>query len=426
MTQFFTNLRLLDPQAGTLEPAAVLVRDGVIAEVLDGGATAPDGAEVMDCGGHILAPGIVDIGVKVCEPGERHKESYRSAGLAAAAGGVTTMVTRPDTDPAIDSPETLEFVTRRANEAAPVNVVPMAALTKGREGREMTEIGFLMDAGAAAFTDCDRVVTDTKVFSRALTYARSLGALVIAHPQDPGLSKGAAVTSGKFASLRGLPAVSPMAERMGLDRDIALIEMTGARYHADQITTARALPALERAKRNGLDITAGVGIHHLTLNALDVADYRTFFKVKPPLRDEEDRIAVVEAVASGLIDIICSMHTPQDEESKRLPFEEAASGAVGLETLLPAALRLVHAEMMDLPTLWRALSLNPAKRLGLPGGRIAVGAPADLVLFNPDAPFVLDRATLRSKSRNTPFDGMRMQGKVVATYVAGSCVYEAN
>lgn len=426
MTQFFTNLRLLDPQAGTLEPAAVLVRNGVIAEVLAGDATAPNGAEVMDCSGHILAPGIVDIGVKVCEPGERHKESYRSAGLAAAAGGVTTMVTRPDTDPAIDSPETLEFVTRRANEAAPVNVVPMAALTKGREGREMTEIGFLMDAGAAAFTDCDRVVTDTKVFSRALTYARSLGALVIAHPQDPGLSKGAAVTSGKFASLRGLPAVSPMAERMGLDRDIALIEMTGARYHADQITTARALPALERAKRNGLDITAGVGIHHLTLNALDVADYRTFFKVKPPLRDEEDRIAVVEAVASGLIDIICSMHTPQDEESKRLPFEEAASGAVGLETLLPAALRLVHAEMMDLPTLWRALSLNPAKRLGLPGGRIAVGAPADMVLFNPDAPFVLDRATLRSKSRNTPFDGMRMQGKVVVTYVAGSCVYEAN
>ena len=426
MTQFFTNLRLLDPQAGTLEPAAVLVRNGVIAEVLASDATTPDGAEVMDCSGHILAPGIVDIGVKVCEPGERHKESYRSAGLAAAAGGVTTMVTRPDTDPAIDSPETLEFVTRRANEAAPVNVVPMAALTKGREGREMTEIGFLMDAGAAAFTDCDRVVTDTKVFSRALTYARSLGALVIAHPQDPGLSKGAAVTSGKFASLRGLPAVSPMAERMGLDRDIALIEMTGARYHADQITTARALPALERAKRHGLDITAGVGIHHLTLNALDVADYRTFFKVKPPLRDEEDRIAVVEAVASGLIDIICSMHTPQDEESKRLPFEEAASGAVGLETLLPAALRLVHAEMMDLPTLWRALSLNPAKRLGLPGGRIAVGAPADMVLFNPDAPFVLDRATLRSKSRNTPFDGMRMQGKVMATYVAGSCVYEAN
>ena len=426
MTLHFINAQLIDPEAGTVTRGTLRVEDGKIAAVLDDTAPIPGDAQVVDCRGKYLAPGIVDLGVKVCEPGERHKESFRSAGLAAAAGGVTTMVTRPDTDPTIDSPEVLEFVTRRANEAAPVNVVPMAALTKGREGREMTEIGFLMDAGAVGFTDCDRVVTDTKVFSRALTYARSLGALVIAHPQEPILSKGAAVTSGKFASLRGLPAVSPMAERMGLDRDIALIEMTGARYHADQITTARALPALERAKKNGLDITAGVGIHHLTLNALDVADYRTFFKLKPPLRDEEDRIAVIEAVASGLIDIICSMHTPQDEESKRLPFEEAASGAVALETLLPAALRLVHAEMIDIATLWRALSFNPAKRLGLPGGRMSVGAPADLVLFDDGAPFVMNREVLRSKSRNTPFDGMRMQGKVLETYVSGTCIYKAS
>ncbi len=424
MTLTFTNARLIDPEAGEVFDGALSVENGKITAV-SANVSPPEGAQIIDCGGKYLAPGIVDLGVKVCEPGERHKESYRSAGLAAAAGGVTTMITRPDTTPAIDSPETLEFVTRRANEAAPVNVVPMAALTKGREGREMTEIGFLMDAGAAAFTDCDHVVSNTKVYSRALTYARSLGALVIGHIQEPTLSAGAAATSGKFASLRGLPSVSPMAERMGLDRDIALIEMTGARYHADQITTARALPALERAKANGLDITAGVGIHHLTLNALDVSDYRTFFKLKPPLRDEEDRVAVAEAVANGLIDVISSMHTPQDEESKRLPFEEAASGAIGLETLLPAAMRLVHGGLMDMATLWRAMSLNPAKRLGLPGGRLTVGAPADLVLFDPDAPFVLDRAKLHSKSLNTPFDGMRMQGKVRATFVAGTCVYEA-
>ncbi|MFD2740234.1 dihydroorotase [Sulfitobacter aestuarii] len=424
MTLHFINARLIDPEAGTVRTGALEVSNGRITRVVADAAELDGKADIVDCRGKHLAPGIVDLGVKVCEPGERHKESYRSAGLAAAAGGVTTMITRPDTTPSIDNPETLEFVTRRAKEATPVHVVPMAALTKGREGREMTEIGFLMDAGAAAFTDCDRVITDTKVFSRALTYARSLGALVIAHPQEPGLSRGAAATSGKFASLRGLPAVTPMAERMGLDRDIALIEMTGARYHADQITTARALPALQRAKNNGLDITAGVGIHHLTLNALDVADYRTFFKLKPPLRDEDDRLAVAEAVASGLIDVICSMHTPQDEESKRLPFEEAASGAVALETLLPAALRLVHAGLIELPVLWRALSLNPARRLGLPGGRLAPGAPADLVLFDADAPFLLDRANLKSKSRNTPFDGMRMQGKVLATYVSGSCVHE--
>jgi dihydroorotase len=423
MTLHFINATLIDPNAGTEFNGSVSVENGNITAVVVGGVANPKG-EIIDCNGKYLAPGIVDLGVKVCEPGERHKESYRSAGLAAAKGGVTTMITRPDTDPTIDSPETLEFVTRRANEVAPVNVLPMAALTKGREGREMTEIGFLMDAGAIAFTDCDHVITDTRVFSRALTYARSLGALVIAHCQEPVLSRGAAATSGKFASLRGLPAVSPMAERMGLDRDIALVEMTGARYHADQITTARALPPLERAKANGLDITAGIGIHHLTLNALDVADYRTFFKLKPPLRDEDDRVAVVEAVASGLIDIVCSMHTPQDEESKRLPFEEAASGAVGLETLLPAALRLWHAEMITLPTLWRAMSFNPAQRLGLPSGRLEAGAPADLVLFDPNAPFVMDRAKLSSKSRNTPFDGVRMQGKVLATYVAGTCVYE--
>ncbi len=413
----FTNARLIDPELGTDEISELTVVDGLIAD-------PNDTSDIVDCSGKCLAPGIIDIGVKVCEPGERHKESYRSAGLAAAAGGVTTMVTRPDTSPAIDSPETLEFVRRRANEAAPVNVLVMAALTKGREGREMTEIGFLQDAGAVAFTDCDHVVSDTKVYSRALTYARSLKALVIAHIQEPNLSKGAAVTSGKFASLRGLPAVSAMAERMGLDRDIALIEMTGVRYHVDQITTARALPALERAKANGLDITAGVSIHHLTLNELDVADYRTFFKVKPPLRSEDDRLAVIEALANGTIDLISSMHTPQDEESKRLPFEEAASGAVAMETLLPAAMRLVHNEHLDLPTLWRALSLAPAKRLGLAAGRLSVGAPADLVLFDPDAPFIMDRFKLHSKSKNTPFDGARMQGKVIATYVAGRPVYE--
>jgi dihydroorotase len=416
----FRNARLIDPERGTDQIGTLAVRDGKIL-----GPTGMDDAMIVDCGGKCLAPGIVDIGVKVSEPGERHKESFRSAGLAAAAGGVTTMVTRPDTLPAIDTPEVLEFVRRRANEATPVNVLPMAALTRGRAGREMAEIGFLLDAGAVAFTDCDAVVTNTKVFSRCMTYAASLGALVIAHPQEPGLSEGAAATSGKFASLKGLPSVSAMAERMGLDRDLAIVEMTGARYHADQITTARALKRLSRAKEAGLDTTAGVSIHHLTLNEFDIGDYRTFFKVKPPLRSEDDRLAAVEAVASGLIDVISSMHTPQDEESKRLPFEEAASGAIGLETLLPAALRLVHDQRMTLPTLWRALSLNPSRRLRLDSGRLSLGAPADLVLFDPDTPFVLNRFDLLSKSKNTPFDEARMQGRVLGTWIGGQRVYDA-
>ena len=420
---FFANARIIDPVALTDAPGCVLVVDVLIHAVTGLDATPPVGAKIVDCGGMCLAPGIIDIGVKVSEPGERHKESFRSAGRAAAAGGVTTIVTRPDTDPAIDTPEKLEFVARRAQLDAPVHVLPMAALTKGRDGQEMTEIGLLSDAGAVAFTDCDHVVTKTKVLARALSYARSLDALVIGHTQDPGLSEGAVVTTGKFASLRGLPGVSAMAERMALDRDISLLEMTGARYHIDQITTARALPALERAKRNGLRITAGVSIHHLTLNDMDIADYRTFFKLTPPLRSEDDRAAVVQAVAEGLIDVICSLHTPQDEESKRLPFEEAASGAVGLETLLPAAMRLYHAGQIDLPRLFRALALNPARILGLAAGRMLAGAPADLVLFDPDAPFQLDRTTLQSKSKNTPFDGARLQGRVIGTWVDGTRIW---
>ncbi len=426
MTTFLNNARLIDPETGTDTLGAIKVSDGMITEIITQPVEKPDmfrARNILDCGGKCLAPGIIDIGVKVCEPGERHKESFRTAGDAAAAGGVTTMVIRPDTAPAIDTPETLEFAHRRAVEDACVNVLPMAALTKDRAGREMAEIGFLQDAGAVAFSDADAVIRDNKIFGRCLTYAAGLDALVIGHVQEPTLSNGACATSGAFATKLGLPAVSPMAERIQLQRDLALVEMTGARYHIDQISTACALPALERAKAAGLRVTAGASIHHLTLNEMDIDGYRTFFKVKPPLRSETDRIAIAEAVAFGLIDIISSMHTPQDEESKRLPFEEAASGAVGLETLLPAAMRLVHAEILDLPTLWKALSLNPAKLLGLDAGRLAVGAPADLVLFDPDKPFVLDRYKLRSKCKNTPFDEQRMQGVVLRTFVGGEEVF---
>lgn len=410
-----TNARLIDPVSG-IESLGDLR--------IEGGRITPPGpaARVIDCRGKCLAPGLVDVGVKVGEPGERHKESFLTAGAAAARGGITTMVCRPDTIPVIDSPEMLEHARSRAARA-PVRVHHLAALTRGRAGAEMVEIGFLRDAGAVAFTDGTHVVRDTKILSRCLTYARSLGALVIGHPQEPGLSAGACITSGKFASLRGLPGVSPLAERMGVERDLALAEATGVAYHLDQVTTAAALPALRRAKAAGLDVTAGTSIHHLTLNVLDVADYRTFFKLTPPLREEEDRLAIAEALADGTIDIVGSWHTPQDEESKRLPFEEAAPGAVGLETLLPAAMRLVTAGHIDLPHLWRALSLNPARRLGLEGGTLEPGAPADLVLFDPDAPFVLDRWTLASKSKNTPFDGARMEGRVLATWVGGTVAW---
>ena len=422
MTLLFKNARLIDPEYGE-RSGTVVVEDGRIARILEDKEALPNSVRTIDCGFKCLAPGIVGIGVKVCEPGERHKESFRTAGEAAAAGGVTTIVVRPDTEPAVDSPETLQFALQRAVNVSKVNVLPMAALTKDRAGKEMAEIGFLMDAGAVAFTDCDFVNRDNKIFRRCLSYARMMGAVVIGHVQEPVMSDRACATSGPFASKLGLPAVSVMAERIQLERDMAIVEMTDVTYHVDQLSAAVSLPVLERAKAVGLPVSAGVSIHHLTLNEFDIDGYRTFFKVKPPLRTEDDRLAMAEAVGTGLIDIISSMHTPQDEESKRLPFEEAASGAVGLETLLPAAISLVHAGHMDLATLWRALSLNPAKLLGLEAGRLSEGAPADLVLFDPEKPFVMDRYMLKSRCKNTPFDGRLMQGVVLRTFVGGEEVY---
>ena len=417
------NARLIDPETGFDGPGSLRIEGGVIADVARGPAPAPAEGRVVDCAGHVLAPGLVDMRVFVGEPGARHRESHRSAGAAAAAGGVTTIVQQPDTEPALDEPALVQFTLARAREASPVRVHAMGALTRGLAGREMAEQRFLLDAGAVALTDADHAVADAKVFLACLKYATSTGALVVHHPQEPALSAGACATSGEFASRLGLPAAPALAERMMLARDLALVEATGARYHADMLSTGAALGPLMRAKEAGLPVTAGASIHHLTLNEYDIADYRSFFKLAPPLRAEDDRTRLVEAVASGEIDVIVSSHLPWDEEAKRLPFESAATGAVGLETVLPACLRLVHAGQLTLAQLFARAALAPARLLGLPGGRIARGAPADLVLLDIDAPFVLDRERLRSKSRNTPFDRQRLQGRVLGTWVGGRRVH---
>ncbi|QIE54349.1 amidohydrolase family protein [Pikeienuella piscinae] len=424
MALILANARLIDPESGYDGPGALRIEDGLIADVAKGATpAAPEGAEVMDCGGMPLAPGIVDMRVFVGEPGARHKESYRTAGAAAAAGGVTTIAVQPDTDPPVDDPAVLEFAMRRAERASLVHVAPMAALTRGMKGREMAEYGFLLDAGALAFTDANQPVADPTVFRNCLDYAHAMGALIVHHPQDPAMTAEGSVTESLYASMLGLPGAHPFAERIMLERDMALVEITGARYHADLVTTRGALEALRRAKDKGLPVSAATSHHHFTLNEHDLADYPTFFKLDPPLREEEDRAAVAEAVAEGLIDVLCSSHRPQDEESKRQPFEIAAAGAVGLETLLPGALKLWHDGAIGLPALFERLSLAPARLLGLPAGRLAAGAPADLVLFDPDAPYVLDRFALRSKSKNTPFDRRLMTGRALRTFVGGREVF---
>lgn len=417
MSLLVKNALLVEPDLGKVAKGNLVIRNGLI----DRKNLSAD--TEFDCDGKFVAPGIVDLGVKVCEPGERHKESYESAGKAAAAGGVTTIITRPDTKNAIDTPENFDFIRKKADEDCIVNVFHIAALTKERKGREICEIGMLLDAGAIAFSDCDSVIQDNKILSRALTYSSTLDALVIGHPQDKSLSHGAVSTSGKFSTLRGLPSVSPLAERIGLERDLALVEMTKSKYHVDQITSMQSIETLRRAKNSKLDISAGTSIHHLSFNELDISDYKTFFKLKPPLRSETDRLATIEAVRDGTIDIVSSMHTPQDEESKRLPFEEAASGAIGLETILTAMLRLYHSNQLQMDQIFTAISLNPAKRLGISGGLLSHNEPANLVIFDADKPFVLERERLYSKVKNTPFDGQKLQGRVLKTFVQGREVF---
>jgi len=421
-----TNARIIDPSRDLDLEGDLLIADGVIRDAKRGigAAGVPEGTEVIDCRGKVAAPGLIDMRAFVGEPGAEYRETFASASQAAAAGGVTTIVSQPDTSPAIDEPAIVDFVLRRARDTAIVHVHPMAALTKGIKGGEMTEIGLLKAAGAVAFTDGAKTVTNAQVMRRALVYARDFDALIVHFTQDPDLVGEGVMNEGEFASRLGLVGVPKAAETVVLERDLRLVALAQGRYHAASITCADSLEVLRRAKDRGLKATAAASINHLTLNEIDVGSYRTFCKLAPPLRAEADRMALVEALASGLIDAVMSDHDPQDVETKRLPFAEAAPGAIGIETMLAASLRLVHSGDIALPVLLKAMSTRPAALLGLPGGTLRPGSPADVVVFDPDTPWVLDRAELKSKCKNTPFDEARLQGRVTRTIVAGRTVYE--
>ncbi|MFC6790169.1 dihydroorotase [Methylobacterium komagatae] len=418
------NATLLDPSCGTEKPGAILVRDGVIADIAQGAAPgAPAGAKRIDCAGRVLAPGLIDLRAFVGEPGAEHRETLASASAAAAAGGVTTLVCMPDTNPVIDGPAIVDFVLRRARDTACVNVLPAAAITKGLAGREMTEFGLLQEAGAVAFTDGLRAVADAQVMRRALTYARDFGVLIMQHVEEASLAAEGVMNEGELASRLGLMGVPREAETVMLERDLRLVRLTGARYHAAMISCSDSVEIVRRAKEDGLPVTCGVSVNNLVLNENDIGHYRTFCRLSPPLRDEADRQAMVAALASGVIDVVVSDHNPQDADTKRLPFAEAADGALGIETLLGAAMRLVHTGDVSLPRLIAAMTANPAALLGKPAGRLAVGAPADLVLIDPDLPYVVDKRRLKSRSKNSPFDSARLQGAAVLTMVGGRVVH---
>ncbi|WP_342362290.1 dihydroorotase [Terrarubrum flagellatum] len=420
------NARLVDPASGRDEKGGLFIQNGVIREIGPSvvASSAPDGAEIVECRGLIVAPGLIDMQAFAGEPGAEHRETLRTLSEAAAGGGVTSLVCLPNTDPPVDDPAIVDFLLRRARDRAVVRVYPLAALTKGRKGEEMTEIGLLREAGAVAFAEGPKSVVNAQVMRRILVYAQETHSLVIHHVEDPDLIGDGVMNEGEFCSRLGLTGIPREAETIMLERDIRLLHLTGGRYHAAIVSCAASLDIIRRAKADGLSVTCGVSINHLTLNENDVGQYRSFCKVAPPLRHEDDRLACVDALEDGTIDVIVSDHNPQDVETKRLPFAECADGAIGVETMLSAALRLVHDGSVSLSRVLHAMSTRPAELLGLPGGRLAPGAPGDVILLDPDLPWVVDREKLKSRSKNSPFDEARLTGRAVKTIVAGRVVYD--
>jgi dihydroorotase len=418
------NARIVDPASGTDDKGAVLIENGVISEVALGAPVGvPDGAEVINAHGLVLSPGLIDMRVFTGEPGKEYRETLQSAGDAAAAGGVTSFVMMPDTVPVVDDGALVDFLIRRAKATSKVNVLPAGAITKGLGGQEITEFGLLQEAGAVCLTDGRNSIQSTALLRTAMSYAANYGMTVVHHLADKGLVGDGVMNEGLFATILGLKGIPREAETIPLARDLQLAALTGAKYHAAQISCAGSVELVAAAKKRNASVTAGVSINNLALNENDIGRYRTFFKLATPLRSEDDRQAVVEGLRNGTIDTIHSDHDPQDTEVKRQPFAEASDGAIGLETLLAAALRLVHSGDVELLTVLRAMTSRPAEILGLPSGRIAKGAPADLILVDLDYPWQVSERQLRSRSRNTSFEGARLAGKVMRTIVGGQTVH---
>lgn len=419
----YTNVRLLDPATGLDNQGALLVQDGIIVD-FGPDLQIPGKATIVDCSGLCLSPGLIDIRVHLREPGEEHKETIETAGLAAATGGVTAMVCLPNTVPAIDDVPVVEFIARRAREAKLVKVYSYGTVTRGGEGEQLTEMGLLSEAGAVAFTDGTKAIADATVMRRALSYASGFDLLIVQHPEEPSLARDGAMNEGEVATRLGLPGIPSAAEPIMIERDIRLVELTGGRYHAAHVSTAEGVDIIRKAKKRGLNVTCDTAPHYFALNENAVGEYRSFAKLSPPLRSEDDRLAIVAGLADGTIDVIASDHTPQDQDSKRLPFIQAECGAIGLETLLPLTLELVHNGSISLLDALAKITSEPANLFKLPGGKLQRGGPADIVLFDPDKPWILREENFRSKSKNAPYDGRPVQGQVHRTIVDGRTVYE--
>lgn len=423
----YVNARLIDPASKLDAKGALLTEGETIADLGPGlfRSGVPEGIQTVDCKGLVLAPGLVDMRVQLREPGEEHKETIASAGAAAVSGGVTSMACLPNTDPVIDDVAGIEFIARRAREVKRAKVYAYAAATRELAGKDISEIGLLKEAGAVGFTDGLRAIADARVMRRALSYATTFDALIVQHPEDPSLAKDGAMTEGEIATRLGIPGIPVCAESVLVARDLRLVELTGGRYHVAHVSTGETVELIRGAKKKGLNVTCDTAPPYFALNELAVGDYRSFAKLSPPLRAEEDRRAIVAGLRDGTIDAIASDHSPQDQDSKRLPFAQAECGGIGLETLLALALGLYHNKDIGLIDVLRRMTDAPARILGLTAGRLEKGAPADFILLDPDRPWVVEEKAIRSKSKNTPFERRPVQGMAMRTVIDGRTVFQA-
>jgi dihydroorotase len=424
--QYFINANIIDPHNSINENGGLIIgEDGKIEAIGKKVNTnnLPTREKPIDLKGKYIFPGLVDMRVFVGEPGYEYKENFRTLSNAALAGGVTSVVTMPNTDPIIDNVSIVDFLKRRGRDKSKINIFPCASLTKNIEGTNMIEFGLLQKKGIVAFTDGIKTIQNPRLMSRIMNSAKDLGCLIMQHAEDYELAKNGMINSGIIASKLGLSGIPEIAERILIERDLTLLEKVKCRYHISQLSCQKSIEVIKQRKEI-VKFTSGVSINNLSLNENDIGDFRTFLKLSPPLRREEDRVALVQGIKDGLIDVIVSDHKPEDEESKRLTFSQAATGASGIETLLSLSLELYHNGSLKLETIIKALTSNPAKILKIDKGNLSIGNDADLCIVDIDKPWIVKKENLISKSKNTSIEDKKLQGKVVNTFVKGKELFK--
>ena len=423
--KILTNVRIVDPSQKMDEIGNIIIDEKGKIKSTGKKSDISKSAEEIDLKGLIAIPGIVDMKAFVGEPGFEYKENFRTLSQAALAGGVTSIVTMPNTKPIIDNVSMVDFIIRRGRDKAKVNLFPCASITRQAEGNQMTEFGLLKARGIIGFSDVTKTIQNTELMSRIMNYASDIDVLIMQHAEDYELSKNSCINQGEIATRLGLQGVSDIAEKIIIERDLSLLSEFPCRYHINQISSKNSLKVIQKNKSNGIKFTTGVSINNLSLNQNDIGEFRTFFKLSPPLRKEEDRLSLIEGVKNDLIDVIVSDHLPEDEESKRLPFAQAATGSIGIETLLSLSLELFHNNSLPLDKIIKCLTINPAKILKINKGSLKKGSDADICIFDLEKPWVVKAEDLKSKSKNTAIENRKLQGKVKMTFLNGELVYSS-